>query len=301
MKNYRKSLPPLDNLPFFLSAARNKSLSAAAGELFVTQAAVSKRIHRLESWLGVDLFQREKRNLKISNAGKEFASDVEIALDFLDRAVRKIKTPEEPMVRIATGTTISAYWLYDRLQTFSRSENACNVYVTTSDSTSELTTGAHELFVLFCDGEIPGLSCAKIFDCELTPAAAPDVADFVNQSGMFTKHDPSLKMPPLLEYSNMNPDWVNWELWLKEMGMPEIKHWPTLHCNSFIESIAKARAGLGIGLLHQPMMQQELDDGTLVKINTTSYTTNKSYFLCHYEDTRLSQNAKNLLDFLSSA
>jgi LysR family glycine cleavage system transcriptional activator len=99
----------------------------------------------------------------------------------------------------------------------------------------------------------------------------------------------------------MNPDWVNWELWLKEMGMPEIKHWPTLHCNSFIESIAKARAGLGIGLLHQPMMQQELDDGTLVRINTTSYTTNKSYFLCHYEDTRLSQNAKNLLDFLSSA
>jgi LysR family glycine cleavage system transcriptional activator len=108
MKNYRKSLPPLDNLPFFLSAARNKSLSAAADELFVTQAAVSKRIHRLESWLGVDLFQREKRNLKISNSGKEFASDVEIALDFLDRAVRKIKTPEEPMVRIATGTTISA-------------------------------------------------------------------------------------------------------------------------------------------------------------------------------------------------
>ena len=141
MKNYRKSLPPLDNLPFFLSAARNKSLSAAADELFVTQAAVSKRIQRLESWLGVDLFQREKRNLKISNSGKEFASDVEIALDFLDRAVLKIKTPEEPMVRIATGTTISAYWLYDRLQTFSRSENACNVYVTTSDSTSRTHNG----------------------------------------------------------------------------------------------------------------------------------------------------------------
>tara|TARA_B100000676_G_scaffold312784_1_gene388917 strand:- start:323 stop:1234 length:912 start_codon:yes stop_codon:yes gene_type:complete len=298
MKNYRKCLPPLDNLPFFLTAARNKSLSTAAKELFVTQAAVSKRIQRLESWLGVDLFKRNGRNLKISNAGKEFASDVEMALDFLDRAVRKIKSPEEPVVRIATGTTISAYWLYERLQTFSRSENACNIYVSTSDSTAEVMSESNDLFVLFCDGYVQGLKCMKIFDCELAPAAAPDVADDIVHSGIFSDNKSNSDTPPLLEYSNMNPDWVNWEIWLREMGKPEIKHWPTLQCDSFIESIAKARAGLGICLMHQPMMQKEIDDGALVKIDTQSYITKKSYYLCHHEGTILSQNAKNLLEFL---
>jgi LysR family transcriptional regulator, glycine cleavage system transcriptional activator len=107
-----------------------------AEELFVTQAAVSKRIHRLEDWLGVNLFSSDGRNLEISSAGKEFASDIEVAPDFLDHAVRKIKAPDEPVVRIASSTTISMYWLYDRLKAFSLSDNACNVCVTTTDSTT---------------------------------------------------------------------------------------------------------------------------------------------------------------------
>ena len=104
--------------------------------MFVTQAEVSKRIHRLEDWLGLNLFPRDGRNLEISSAGKEFASDIEVALDFLDRAVRKIKARDEPVVRVASSTTISMYWLYDRLKAFSLSDNACNVCVTTTDSTT---------------------------------------------------------------------------------------------------------------------------------------------------------------------
>ena len=48
MSQYRKDLPPLDNLLFFHAAANNPSLSSAAQELFVTQSAVSKRIQRFE-------------------------------------------------------------------------------------------------------------------------------------------------------------------------------------------------------------------------------------------------------------
>ena len=282
MKNYRKSLPPLDNLVFFLAAARSKSLTVAAEETFVTQAAISKRIQRLENWLGVKLFSRDGRNLKISKVGREFASDVEMGLDFLDRAVRKIKAPEEPAVRIASGTTISMYWLYDRLQSFSRGAHACNVCVTTTDSTTELTSGPHDLFVLFCDGNVPDIKCTKIFDLEMIPAAAPDVADHAMQTGMFSDTEPSAGMPPLLEYANMNPDWVNWQIWLKQMGKSDIGHWTTLQCDSFVESIAKARAGLGVGLLHLPMMQRELDDGALRIIATESHITKKSYYLSEY-------------------
>tara|TARA_B110000003_G_scaffold268374_1_gene297794 strand:+ start:6195 stop:7103 length:909 start_codon:yes stop_codon:yes gene_type:complete len=301
MKNYRKSLPSLDNLPFFLAAARNKSLTAAAEELFVTQAAVSKRIHRLEGWLGVNLFSRDGRNLKINSAGKEFASDVEVALDFLDHAVRKIKAPEEPVVRIASSTTISMYWLYDRLKGFSRTENACNVYVTTTDSTTELTSGPHDLFILFCDGNVPDMECVKIFDCELIAAAAPNVSNKANRTGIFSAKGPPADMPPLLEYSNMNPDWVNWQLWLKLLKKSDIKNWPTLQCDSYIESIAKARKGSGVALLHLPMMQQELVDGALEKIDTESLTTKKSYYLCYQKSTTLPHNAEKLLEFLSGS
>lgn len=299
MKNYRKSLPPLDNLVFFLAAARNKSLTVAAEEMFVTQAAISKRIHRLENWLGVKLFSRDGRNLKISSAGKEFASDVEVALDFLDHAVRKIKAPEEPAVRIASSTTISIYWLYDRLKAFSRSESACNVCVTTTDSTTELTSGSHDLVVLFCDGDLPDLECVKIFDCEMIPAAAPEVAKAADLGGVFSGSDPQSDGPPLLEYVNMNPDWVNWQLWLKQFHNSEIKNWPVLQCDSYIESVAMARKGQGVALLHLPMMQQELDEGALVRVGTMSLETRKSYHLCYPKGTTLPHNARKLLEFLT--
>lgn len=299
MKNYRKSLPPLDNLVFFLAAARNKSLTVAAEEMFVTQAAISKRIHRLENWLGVKLFSRDGRNLKISSAGNEFASDVEVALDFLDHAVRKIKAPEEPTVRIASSTTISMYWLYDRLKAFSRSESACNVCVTTTDSTTELTSGSHDLVVLFCDDEVPDLECVKIFDCELIAAANPAIAEVADYGGMFSGGEPQPEGPPLLEYVNMNPNWINWQQCLKQLWNSEIKNWPVLQCNSYIESVAMARKGEGVALLHLPMMQQELDEGALARVGTMSLETKKSYHLCYPKGTTLPYNARRLLEFLT--
>ena len=89
MSQYRKDLPPLDNLLFFHAAANNPSLSSAAQELFVTQAAVSKRIQRFEDWLGTPLFSRDNNSLQITETGKVLAADVEIALDFLKLAIAK--------------------------------------------------------------------------------------------------------------------------------------------------------------------------------------------------------------------
>jgi len=48
MKNYRSSLQPLDYLLFFEAAARHRSITKAASELSVSQAAVSKRVKFLE-------------------------------------------------------------------------------------------------------------------------------------------------------------------------------------------------------------------------------------------------------------
>ena len=138
MKSYRKSLPPLDSLLFFNAVANNRSLNSAAEELFVTQAAVSKRIQRFEEWLGTPLFSRDGRALQITEAGTSLAADVEIALDFLERAIDKVKAPEQPVVRIAANAAVSMFWLYGQLKEFSMSDASCNVSVSTTDSTAEL-------------------------------------------------------------------------------------------------------------------------------------------------------------------
>jgi LysR family glycine cleavage system transcriptional activator len=62
-------LPPLELLRSFEAAARTLSFTQAAGELFLTQSAVSRQIQQLEASLGVLLFERRHRALALTEGG----------------------------------------------------------------------------------------------------------------------------------------------------------------------------------------------------------------------------------------
>ena len=64
-----QDLPPLNALRAFEAAARLHSVSQAADELHVTHGAVSRQIRALEEHLGLALFAREGRGLKLTDAG----------------------------------------------------------------------------------------------------------------------------------------------------------------------------------------------------------------------------------------
>lgn len=59
-------------LAYFISAYRNQSLSKAAAEHFMTQQAISKNVAKLESELGVTLFERTRKGIEPTEAGKVF-------------------------------------------------------------------------------------------------------------------------------------------------------------------------------------------------------------------------------------
>src|SRR5258705_168201 len=65
-----RDLPSLDLLKGFEAAARNLSFTKAAAELFVTQSAVSRQIQTLEEQLGVALFRRNHRELRLTEEGQ---------------------------------------------------------------------------------------------------------------------------------------------------------------------------------------------------------------------------------------
>ena len=57
---------------YFLAIVDNGSFSAAADELYISQSSLSKKIIALEKELGVTLFDRSKRKIKLTKAGKKF-------------------------------------------------------------------------------------------------------------------------------------------------------------------------------------------------------------------------------------
>jgi DNA-binding transcriptional LysR family regulator len=60
----------LQQLSYFLAAARHGSFSAAAEALHMAQPSLSEQVRRLEAELGVDLFTRVGRGLVLTEAGR---------------------------------------------------------------------------------------------------------------------------------------------------------------------------------------------------------------------------------------
>ncbi len=82
----------LANLESFVRSADTGSFSAAARRLGLTPAAVSKNVARLESNLGVRLFQRSTRRLTLTESGERFLSEVREGLDSLQSAIAGVST-----------------------------------------------------------------------------------------------------------------------------------------------------------------------------------------------------------------
>ena len=72
---------PLNGLRAFEASARHLSFTRAAIELCVTQAAVSQQVKGLEKRLGVSLFQRLPRGLKITAEGEALLPTVTSSFD----------------------------------------------------------------------------------------------------------------------------------------------------------------------------------------------------------------------------
>lgn len=69
----------------FLTLARVMNFTKASEERFTTQPAFSRRIQRLENWLGVDLFDRDARPIQLTPSGKIFMNRIpQIRSDIMD-------------------------------------------------------------------------------------------------------------------------------------------------------------------------------------------------------------------------
>ena len=105
-------LPSLDLLKGFEAAARQLSFTRAAEELFLTQSALSRQIQTLEEQIGVALFERRHRELRLTDAGQILQATARSVLDELAQAVAKIRREQnvaaadrldQPVVRFAVA------------------------------------------------------------------------------------------------------------------------------------------------------------------------------------------------------
>jgi DNA-binding transcriptional LysR family regulator len=77
-------------LKYFKTVARLENVTKAANELYIAQPALSKNISQLEKELGINLFDRNGKYIKLNEYGKLFLAKVDIALNALEDGKREI-------------------------------------------------------------------------------------------------------------------------------------------------------------------------------------------------------------------
>lgn len=300
MRNYRSTLPPLDQLIFFEAAYRHCSFTGCAADLNVSQAAVSKRIRQLEDWIGEPLFVRNGKCLSVTPAGRELYQTTSMALDFLSTGIASLRHQVQKPLTIAANTVIGTLWLAPLLYTFGLSPSACPTRVITSDDPQDLFAEENDLVVAYGTGKWPGLQTAALFSEQLTPVASPEV---VNRIGGFETHTFASIIqhhtrPPLLNYPCTGPDWVNWHGWFNLRPDLEISGWRLKDCDTYVQSIGLAIEGEGIALGSHRLLDQEFAAGRLRPIAEPNVATGRGYYIAMRRDAGEGSSANRLLRFL---
>ena len=96
------------HIEFFVAAAEELNFTHAAGRLHVSQPPFSKQIHDLEGELGIDLFERQRKGVALTPAGKSFLIDARRILEDCEASIKKSPTNQ------SWGDWGIGYWLYVR-------------------------------------------------------------------------------------------------------------------------------------------------------------------------------------------
>jgi LysR family transcriptional regulator, glycine cleavage system transcriptional activator len=132
----------LGGLHAFEAASRLGSFKAAAEELSVTPAAISHRIKGLEAQLGLQLFERLNRSLRLTSSGQSLARVVSHAFSAIDAALAEIATRGEgrssAIITVSAAPSLATKWLAPRLHRFSERNPRFEVRLDASNELADL-------------------------------------------------------------------------------------------------------------------------------------------------------------------
>ncbi|MCQ4310370.1 LysR substrate-binding domain-containing protein [Pseudomonas stutzeri] len=262
---------PLTALRTFESAARLQSFKAAAEELAVTPTAVSHQIKALEGWLGVPLFQRMARGVRLTDCGERLFRSLHGALLEVVQAVDQLRPqPSTGNLTLSVTPAFAALWLIPRLGRFYQAHPGIKVRVETSTELLDLHQDASiDLVIRYGYGNHPTLHSQCLLDECFGVYGAPDLLASLDPARL-TLITVRWRNPQLYDRS-----WKAWcgaaaESWLESA---ELREYDDEHY-----ALQAAIAGQGLVLASNVLVSQSLAMGLLqpyraeVTVPGASYT-----------------------------
>ena len=268
-----RPLPPLNALKAFEAAGRHLSFTKAAAELNVTPAAIGHQVKALEALLGVVLFHRQTRALRLTEAGLAALPTLSQGFDTLSVAVERMRAHcETGLLTVSVSPSFGAMWLVPRLEHFRSQHPEIEIRIDGTERKVDLTRDAADVAIRYGPGGYTGVKVDWLFGQLNTPVCSPALL-----SGQLPLREPN----DLCHHTLLHVDWkdaeASWRMWLLAAGLPDIDPTRGPHFTMETMAVQAALDGHGVALVGDKLVADELASGRLVRPFDPSFSTPLSF------------------------
>jgi len=248
------------------------SFTRAAGELHVTQAAVSHQVKALEEHLGRKLFRRLNRALLLTDDGQAYLPSISRAFTLLNDATNDLLTKQAPgPLTVSALPSFAARWLVPRLGRFRQIRPDIDLRIDPSAELSDFAGGDVDVGIRYGRGKYPGMRADWLMTEDIFPVCSPALLE-----GPHPLRDPRDLQHQVLLHDDGHGDW---RTWLLAAGVDRVDpaRGPIFTDSSML--IQAAMAAQGVALARGVLAADELAAGRLVRPFTLSLSTAYAYYL----------------------
>lgn len=295
----------LNAMAVFVTVAESRGFHAAGKRLGVSASAVSQAVRRLEAQLGVVLFQRTTRSVRLTEAGEQLFASVRPALDEIHAAVTAVgELSDVPhgRLRLLVGTAADPVLAGPLLADFLAAHSRITLDLVMSDAPGDIVA----------EGYDAGIQLGELIDRDMI--AVPVTGDIrltvVGAPAYFAQH-PRPKHPrDLVHHACIN--WhaaadappYRWEFTERSskrrrevvVAVPA----RVISTDSAV-NIRLARAGLGLTIVYEDQVRDEVARGELLPVLQEFCESFPGYYLYYPQRRHASPALRALIEHLRSA
>lgn len=288
----------LGSIELFCLTAELESFTAAATSAGLTPAAVSRSVARLEARLGVQLFVRTTRRVRLTDGGRTYFEQCRQALGQLVEAEREITGEQHlpsGMVRISLPTSYGHYRILPLLPAFREEFPAVEIDVQLSNRNVDFTAEGFDLAVRARMPPDSGLVARKLEDADLVIVASPE---YLRRHGRPESLD-ALQQHECIQFLlPSSGQTIPWLLRQQERDI-ELLTKGGLGCSEdILGPVTLARCGAGLLQTYRFIVEQDLKQGTLEEVLCQYGGASRQFSLLYPSNRHMPQRVRVLIDFL---
>jgi DNA-binding transcriptional LysR family regulator len=259
-----RRLPDLEGLAIFAKVAQLRSFAAAAAELNLSKATVSKAIGRLESRLKVRLLNRTSRRFALTEAGQQLAGRAAAILSESEAAEDDIlgqAAAPRGLIRLAAPLSFGVRYLAPLLPEFFARYPDITLDLQMSDAVADLVGEGFDAAIRIA--ALPDSTLVARTLCPM-PRFVVASASYLRRHGK-PRHPLELAEHPCIAYAR-GKSAETWTFTNDAGESASVRPTGCLRTNNGDAILPLLRAGLGIGMLPDFLVREDLAASTLDRI-----------------------------------